>query len=149
MQQCMQGCNLLIIRFLWAIFKIILHKHKKIIFCYSYANNLKAITINLFFTELIQKMKMAPHRTKWITVLYHSLSGHYSCTLRIYLYKNNRMMQVLVSGFDIAHWRIMRLTVRDGCCVWVTRLLDSVLGPTSTNLVQLCKQQQNTCTHDE
>lgn len=72
------------------IFKIILHKHKKIIFCYNYANNLKAITINLFFTELIQKMKMAPHRTKWITVLYHSLSGHYSCTLRIYLYKNNK-----------------------------------------------------------
>lgn len=100
MQQCMQGCNLLIIRFPWAIFKIILHKHKKIIFCYYYANNLKAITINLFFTELIQKMKMAPHRTKWITVLYHSLSGHYSCTLRIYLYKNNRMMQVLVSGTD-------------------------------------------------
>lgn len=147
MQQCMQGCNLLIIRFPWAIFKIILHKHKKIIFCYNYANNLKAITINFFYWINSENENDDPHRTN--ELLYYSLSRHYSCTLRIYLYKNNRMMQVLVSGFDIAHWRIMRLTVRDGCCVWVTRLLDSVLGPTSTNLVQLCKQQQNTCTHDK
>lgn len=135
MQQCMQGCNLLIIRFLWAVsFDIILHMHKKIIFCYNYANNLKANTIK--------------KKNYWINLeneqndsLYHSLSGHYSCTLCIYLYKNNRMMQVLVSGFDIAQWRIMRLTVRDGCCVWVTRLFDSVLSPAGTYLVQLCKQQ--------
>lgn len=46
MQQCMQGCNLLIIRLLWAVsFDIILHMHKKIIA----ANNLNAITINFFF----------------------------------------------------------------------------------------------------
>lgn len=66
MQQCMQGCNLLIIRFLWAVsFDIILHMQKKIIA----ANNLNAITIIFFFfTKLIQKIKITPHRTKWITV---------------------------------------------------------------------------------
>lgn len=88
MQQCMQGCNLLIIRFLWAIFKIILHKHKKIIFCYNYANNLKAITIIFFYWINSENKNNDPHRTN--ELLYYSLSGHYSCTLRIYLYKNNK-----------------------------------------------------------